>query len=51
MSPGEVAEFEANPFYKEAVRLRLWDDEAKVQGLETPDLASYRGLIEATATR
>ena len=51
MSPHEVADFEAQPFFREAVRLRHWDDEGKVAGLATADLASYREMIEALATR
>jgi phosphonate degradation associated HDIG domain protein len=49
MSPGEVQEFEANPFYREAVRLRLWDDRAKIEGLSMPALTSYRALIESVS--
>jgi phosphonate degradation associated HDIG domain protein len=47
MSPDEVAEFEGHPFWREAVRLRLWDDLAKVQGAQVPGLSHYLGLIEA----
>ena len=49
MAASAVREFETNPFYKEAVRLRLWDDQAKVLGLETPGLSSYRLAIESVA--
>ena len=47
MSEQEVAEFEANPFYKEAVELRRWDDTAKVVGLEVPTLEFYVDRIRA----
>jgi phosphonate degradation associated HDIG domain protein len=43
----EARAFEANPYYREAVRLRRWDDEAKVPGLSVPDLPHYRARIEA----
>ncbi|HTX23441.1 MAG TPA: hypothetical protein VMD03_02185 [Steroidobacteraceae bacterium] len=50
MSPGEVAAFEKQRFFAEAVRVRRWDDQGKRAGLATPPLAEYRTLIE-TLTR
>jgi predicted HD phosphohydrolase len=47
MTATEVTAFEAEPFFREALRVREWDDRGKIPGLKTPDLASYRGLIEA----
>jgi len=35
MSAAEVADFERLPFFADAVRLRRWDDQAKVSGLPT----------------
>ena len=49
MAAHEVAQFETEPFYKDAVRVRQWDDQGKVAGLKTPGLNDYRGLIEALA--
>jgi phosphonate degradation associated HDIG domain protein len=46
MAAHEVARFEAEPFHKQAVRVRQWDDQGKVAGLKTPDLRRYRPLIE-----
>jgi predicted HD phosphohydrolase len=46
MAAHEVARFEAEPFHKQAVRVRQWDDQGKVAGLKTPDLRHYRPLIE-----
>jgi phosphonate degradation associated HDIG domain protein len=46
--PFDTAEAEAfsqTPFAADAVRLRLWDDAAKVAGLPTPTLADYRPLL------
>lgn len=40
-TPEEVRAFEANPFYKDAVRLRRCDEKGKVPDLNTPDLAYY----------
>jgi phosphonate degradation associated HDIG domain protein len=41
MSPPEQALFTANPFAQDAVRLRRWDDAAKIQGLDVPPLSHY----------
>jgi phosphonate degradation associated HDIG domain protein len=49
MAAHEVAKFETEPFYKESVRVRQWDDQGKVAGLRTPELGDYRALIEALA--
>jgi gamma-butyrobetaine dioxygenase len=46
MAPDEVTAFEANPHAEDAVKLRRWDEGAIVPGLETPDFAHYRPLIE-----
>ena len=45
----EAAAFEASPFAQDAVRLRRWDDEGKIPGLETPDLEHYRPVLQAAA--
>jgi [1-hydroxy-2-(trimethylamino)ethyl]phosphonate dioxygenase len=47
--PEEQRQFEANPYYREAVLLRRWDDEAKIAGLATPPLEHYRERIERVA--
>jgi phosphonate degradation associated HDIG domain protein len=49
MAAHEVAKFETELFYKEAVRVRQWDDQGKVAGLKTPGLRDYRALIETLA--
>ncbi len=49
MAAHEVAQFETEPFYKDAVRVRQWDDQGKVAGLKTPGLSDYRALIEGLA--
>jgi phosphonate degradation associated HDIG domain protein len=51
MNGNEVLQFETAPFYKEAVRLRRWDDQGKVVGLKIPGLDEYRELIEQLARR
>jgi [1-hydroxy-2-(trimethylamino)ethyl]phosphonate dioxygenase len=47
MTREEAARFEAESFYREAVRVRRWDDAGKVAGLATPTLEHYRALINA----
>lgn len=42
----EARAFEQQPFWREAVRLRRWDDLAKVAGMEVPGLEHYRAMIE-----
>jgi len=46
-SPEEAAEFRALPFAEDAIRVRRWDEAAKVPGLPTPDLEHYRATLQA----
>ncbi len=41
MSANEVAQFESERYFTDAVRVRRWDDAGKVAGLKTPQLAEY----------
>lgn len=47
MTQAELAAFERIPGHAAAVRLRRWDDGAKVLGLRVPDLEEFRGEVEA----
>jgi predicted HD phosphohydrolase len=47
MTAYEVARFRAEPYHRQAVQVRQWDDEAKVAGLVTPHIADYGTQIEA----
>jgi [1-hydroxy-2-(trimethylamino)ethyl]phosphonate dioxygenase len=49
MSPGEISRFEAEPFFKQAIRVRVWDDQGKIAGLKTAELREYRALLEGMA--
>jgi len=51
MAGDELLQFETQPYHKEAIRLRHWDDQGKVVGLKTPGLPEYRELIEKLALR
>jgi len=46
-TPEEAKTFIAQPFADDAVRLRLWDDLAKVENAVTPSLAHFVVAIEA----
>jgi [1-hydroxy-2-(trimethylamino)ethyl]phosphonate dioxygenase len=49
MTSDEIAEFEANAFFEDAVRLRYWDDAAKVPGLSVPGASHYRWRLQSAA--
>jgi len=51
MAAAEIAAFESEPYWREAVRVRRWDDQGKIAGLKTPEFAHYRPLIERLAHR
>ncbi len=46
MSDDEVAGFRQTPYSDSAVRLRRWDDAAKVPDLATPSLSHFLNLID-----
>jgi [1-hydroxy-2-(trimethylamino)ethyl]phosphonate dioxygenase len=45
MNADEIVSFKSQPFHREAVRLRLWDDQGKVAGLQTAGFDSYHDMI------
>jgi phosphonate degradation associated HDIG domain protein len=49
MSEAEVAAFRASPHFSAAVRLRAWDEAAKVPGLPTPDVEHYLKAVKSAA--
>jgi phosphonate degradation associated HDIG domain protein len=51
MSADESRRFESERYFREAVRVRLWDDQGKVAGLKTPPLEDYLGMLEAATRR
>jgi [1-hydroxy-2-(trimethylamino)ethyl]phosphonate dioxygenase len=51
MPPQDVARFEAERFWQEALRVRRWDDQGKVAGLKTAPLEAYAPMIERLALR
>ena len=44
-TPAEIDEFQRNPWYRDAVELRRWDDLAKVPGMKVPLLDHYRARM------
>lgn len=49
MTAPDAEHFASQPFAQEAIRLRRYDDYAKVSGLATPPLAHYLDIVRATA--
>jgi gamma-butyrobetaine dioxygenase len=47
----EARVFEQKPFAREAVRLRRWDDLAKVPGMRVPEMEHYQAAIDASQLR
>jgi [1-hydroxy-2-(trimethylamino)ethyl]phosphonate dioxygenase len=46
-TPEQAEEFIARPYARDAVRLRRWDEQAKVKGLSTPDFAHFTTYMPA----
>lgn len=51
MSPGEVEDFRESANWRSKVRVRIWDDRAKIPGAEVPGLESYLELLTAHLSR
>ena len=47
MTAAEVAAFEALPFFRDAVAVRRWDDQAKDPAVTAPRFAHFAPLLEA----
>jgi phosphonate degradation associated HDIG domain protein len=48
MSAEESARFAAERYAQDAVKLRRWDDEGKMVGAKTPDLAHFEHYVSAS---
>lgn len=44
MSPEEATSFENDPHFAESIKLREWDEEAKVVGVPLPDMDRYKQM-------
>jgi phosphonate degradation associated HDIG domain protein len=51
MPPAEVAAFEREPHFTQAVRVRLWDEAAKDPDAETPPFGHYAPLLQRIVDR
>lgn len=51
MSGEETRRFESERYFREAVRVRLWDDQGKVAGLKVAPLEDYLDMLEAAVRR
>lgn len=49
-SPEELAAFRARPYAEDAMRVRRWDDAAKVPGAATPPLGHYLRIAAGCAS-
>jgi phosphonate degradation associated HDIG domain protein len=47
MNAAEIERFEANPYHRDAVRLRYYDDDGKVAGLTIKPVTDYRDTLES----
>jgi phosphonate degradation associated HDIG domain protein len=45
MSDEEALAFEQYPLFNLIINMRLWDEEAKIEGLPVPELSKYHGMI------
>ena len=46
MSEEEVAQFEADPYHKDYVKMRAWDEMAKVENKPLPDINRYKQMAK-----
>lgn len=47
MTEAEIIEYEENPYYQSAVKVRLYDDDGKVAGLDIKPVSSYRNKMKS----
>jgi phosphonate degradation associated HDIG domain protein len=48
MKADEAARFAGERYAQDAIKLRRWDDEGKIVGAKTPDLAHFERYVEAS---
>ena len=51
MSEDEAARFAKNPNLKDILRVRVWDEEGKIPGKETPGITDYMDLLQRVVDR
>jgi phosphonate degradation associated HDIG domain protein len=50
MTAQEANEFEQNPYFETIIKMRRWDEAAKVEGQKLPDLAYFMNICEQYLT-
>jgi predicted HD phosphohydrolase len=51
MNAAEIAEFERNPHFREAVRVRIWDEGGKDPAVQTPPFRHYKPMLQRVVDR
>jgi phosphonate degradation associated HDIG domain protein len=51
MSKEEAQSFEKDPHFRQAIRVRLWDEAGKVPGMPTPAFADFAPLLQRVVDR
>jgi [1-hydroxy-2-(trimethylamino)ethyl]phosphonate dioxygenase len=46
MTPEQAAAFEAEPFFADALRLRRWDEEGKIENYQGPSPAHFEAIAK-----
>ena len=47
MNDAEIEQFEANSYHRDAIQVRLYDDDGKVAGLDIRPISDYRDRLES----
>jgi [1-hydroxy-2-(trimethylamino)ethyl]phosphonate dioxygenase len=47
MQGDEIAAFESRRYFRDAIRVRKWDDQGKIGGFQAPGLDQYAELVES----
>ncbi|MFN3489929.1 MAG: phosphohydrolase, partial [Emticicia sp.] len=50
MTDNEAAAFEQNPYFETIIRMRRWDEAAKVEAMELPTLDHFMNIIDLYLT-
>lgn len=51
MTAAQAHAFEAEPFFADAVRLRRWDEEGKIENFQGPPAAHFEAIVQACLRR
>lgn len=51
MNAREANDFEQNPYFELIIKMRRWDEAAKIEGMKTPDLNYFMNICEQYLTQ